>query len=98
MDSSVGEEFALHADNSCNLDSGFLATDLVLSSKFRDSRPNHETKQPYKKKSSMNTVLFVNATIGFSKKKLFASSLLFTDVSYYVRRGEGCRLLLCNPP
>ena len=53
MESSVGEEFALHADM-CNLGSGFLATDymsFLQSSGY--SRPNHETKQA---KSNMNTV------------------------------------------
>ena len=45
MYSSVGEEFALHADI-CNLVSGFLATNYMsfVQSLDRYLRPKHETK------------------------------------------------------
>ena len=60
-ESSAGEEFALHSDI-CNLG---LATDW-LSSNSRHSRQNMRPNR-LSQKSSMNTALFVNTTIGFSE-------------------------------
>ena len=66
-ESSVHEEFALHADFG-NLGSGFLDTDYMSflqspgtqSQNMRSNRLSHVYS-----KSSMNTVLFVNAAISF---------------------------------
>ena len=73
MERSVSEESALHADI-CNLGSGFLVTDyksFVQSpgTQGQNMRPNrlcHIYIYIYIYKSSMYTLLFVNATIGFS--------------------------------
>ena len=71
-ESSIGEEFALHADI-CNLrlGSGFLAIDYMsfphsLGTQDQNMRPNRFS-HIHIQKSSMNTVIFANATIGFLK-------------------------------
>ena len=63
------EEFDLHADI-CNLGSGFLATDYSSflqspGTQGQNMRSNRLSHILYK--SSMNTVLFVNANTGFSE-------------------------------
>ena len=67
-ENSVCEEFALHADI-CNLSSRFLATGYMS---FQSPGTGGQNMRPNRvshiiQKSSMNTVLFVNATIGFSE-------------------------------
>ena len=62
------EEFDLHADI-CNLGSGFLATDYMSllqspSTQGQNMTPNRLSHKYIN--SSMDTVLFVKATIGFS--------------------------------
>ena len=69
MECSAGKEFALHADI-FNLGSGLLATDCMSflqspGTQGQNTRPNRLIH-----KFSMNTVIFVNATIGFSEKLL----------------------------
>ena len=52
----------------CNLGSGYLATDYMSFLQIPGTEgQNMRLKQAESYKSSMNTVLFVNATIGFSK-------------------------------
>ena len=78
--SSIGEEFALHADI-CNLrlGSGFLAIDQNM----RPNRFSHIHIQ----KSSMNTVIFANATIGFSEN-LFLVKCAVAPISKFNNFGH----------
>ena len=66
------EEFDLHA-GILNLASGFLATEYMSflqspGTYVQNMRPNRLCR-----KSSMNTMLFVNATVGFSENLFFNS-------------------------
>ena len=65
----------------CNLDSGFLTIDYMIFFKVQALKAKTWLSRIYIYiKSSKNTVIFVNATIGFSENLFFSYVIFISNV------------------